>query len=264
MGFDFTRGRQTITSPMPYYFTNRYVQLNALLVGGVQLDRQPVDYYIAEALETARERGNLGALLAPLNIKYVLMPLNMASANFRFVEGQKDLEVVERWSDLVLLRNKVPVSHLTVARSTGSYTTFSAVGKQASDGNLLGSFLPRGARTVIPMATGTPLPHRDSRTGKVTADLPRDRGRTSWLLFSEPFSADWRASAGGAARKQLGVLNAFRLPEGVAGKITISYFNLFLLLGYSLSAAGLLLCLLFVTGEAIAGSRKKNDREGAG
>lgn len=262
MRFDFAKSEQTITSPMPYYFTNRYVQLNALLVGGMPIDRQPVDKYISAVLETARERGNLGALLAPLNIKYVLMPLNIASSHFRFVEKQKDLEVVKRWSNLVLLRNKVPVSPLTLVRSTGSYTTFEAVGKEANGGNLLGSFLPRGTKTVVPPATGTPLPHEDSRTGTVTAILPHSRGGSSSVLFSELYSADWRASVGGAAKKQLGVVNAFQLPEGASGKIKISYFNFFVVLGYFVSATVLLLCLLFVTREALTVLRKKNAWEG--
>ena len=82
------------------------------------------------------------------------------------------------------------------------------------------------------------------------------------MLFSEPYSADWRASVGGAAKKQLGVVNAFQLPDGAAGKITISYFNFFVVLGYFVSATVLLLCLLFVTREALTVLRKKNAWEG--
>jgi hypothetical protein len=186
MRFDFTDSGRAINSPMPFYFTNRYVQLNALVVGGVQVDRQPVDTYVQAALDSARERGNLGAMLAPLDVKYVLMPVNIAGSHFRFVQEQKDLEVVRRWSDLVLLRNKVPVSRVTLAESVGSYKTWDELGKQAAGDNLLGSFAPKGTKTVVPHAKGTPLPHTDSPAGTVKAVLPAKRSGASTVLFSEP------------------------------------------------------------------------------
>ncbi len=256
MSFDFAGGGRAINSPMPFYFTNRYVQLNALVVGGVQVDRQPVDAYVQAALESARERGNLGAMLAPLDVKYVLMPLNIAGSHFRFVEEQKDLEVVGRWNDLVLLRNRVRVSRVVLAGNTGSYTSWGALGKHASGGDLLGSFLPKGATTVVPPTTGEPLPHKESATGAVTAVLPPTRGADSTVLFSELYSPDWHSS-GGAARRQVGVVTAFPLPRGTSGSVTIRYFNVLLVLGYSLSAAGLLLCVLLIAADMLVDGAHK-------
>ena len=258
MKFEFTRSDLTVTSPMLFFFTNRYIQLNTLLVGGVQIDRQPVDGYVQTALATARERGNLGALLAPLDVKYVLMPLNIASSHFRFVEEQKDLEVVRRWGDLVLLRNKVPVSHLTIARSTGSYTTWEALGEKAVGGNLLGSFLPRGTRTVVPQALGAPLPHTDCAAGTAKVALPDHRGEPGWVLFSEPYSSNWRMSGGVSAEKQAGVVMAFPLKNYAKRTITIRYSNVLLVLGYFLSVVGLMICaLLLIANGRLAKHSKK-------
>ena len=261
MRFDFTKNRQTITSPMPFYFTNRYVQLNALMVGPVKLGQQPVDSYIETSLESARENGNLGAMLSPLNVRYVLMPLNTASEHFRFVERQNDLEVVKRWNDLVLLRNKVPTSSLQLAARTGSYTDWSEVGAQARGGNLLGSYLRKGASTDIPAARAEPIPHSTARSGAVTATLPPSSGNSSTLLFAEPYDDGWRMEGAGDPRpmKQLGIVTAFQLAAGATGEraVTIRYRNTRLLVGYSVSAAALLLCVILILAEIMSKMRKR-------
>jgi hypothetical protein len=259
MSFDFAGGGRAINSPMPFYFTNPYVQLNALVVGGVQVDRQPVDAYIQASLESARKRGNLGAMLAPLDVKYVLMPLNIASSHFRFVEEQEDLQVVGRWRDLVLLRNRVPVSRVVLAGSTGSYASWEALGKQASGGNLLGSFLPQGGATSVPQATGEPLIHQESATEAITAVLPPTRGAGSTVLFSELYSPDWRATGAGAARRQVGVVTAFPLERAANGSVTIRYFNVLLVVGYAVSGIGLLLCAILIARERLSIMRSKRD-----
>ena len=255
MKFDFTGSDLTVTSPMPFYFTNRYIQLNALLVAGIQIDRQPVDGYVQAALETAREHRNLGALLAPLDVKYVLMPLNIASSHFRFVEKQGDLEVVRRWGDLVLLRNKVPVNHLTLVESRGSYTTWEALGDKAAGGNLLGSFLPKGTKTVVPQVMGTPLPHTDTGAGTVKVTLPPSRAGPATVLFSEPYSPDWKMS-GDHAFSDLEVISAFPLEADNTREVTIRYRNDPLVIGCVASGSSLILCIILL---AVDSHRKKRE-----
>jgi hypothetical protein len=193
-------------------------------------------------------------------VKYVLMPLNMASSQFRFVEEQKDLKVMRRWGDLVLLKNRVPVSHLTLAGKKGSYTTWEALGKEAVGGNLLGSYLPRGTETTVPQARGTLLVHTDSVTGAVKAALPAAVGRPSWVLFSEPYSPDWRLNGKTTAREQAGVVTAFPLADDTGGNITIRYSNVLEVLGWSLSAVGILLCGLLLLRQHLSAGR--SDKEG--
>jgi hypothetical protein len=261
MRFDFTKSRWTITSPMQFFFNSRYVRLNTLMVGPVKLDQQPIDSYIDASLQSARKNSNLGAMLAPLNVRYVLMPLNMASENFRFVEKQNDLKVVGRWRDLVLMRNKVPTSRLQLAAHTGSYTDWSEVGAQARGGNLLGSFLHKGASTDIPSARGEPIPHSTARSNAVTATLPPARGNSSTLLFAEPFNEDWRMKGAGDPdpTKQLGIVTAFPLETGTSGTntVTIHYRYTRLIVGYSVSAVTLFLCVIIIVTEIVSNRRRK-------
>jgi hypothetical protein len=259
MRFDFTASRLTVTSPMPFYFTNRYVQLNALQVGPVQIDRQNVDAYVQAALESARNNGNLGAMLAPLNVKYVLMPLNDASTSYRFVEEQGDLMVVRRWKDLVLLENRVPAGHFVLAGDVGSWRSWAQLGEQARGGNLLGSFLPRGDQTTIPGARGEPLPHVDSRgSASLRALLPAGLPGRPTALFSEPYDTGWRLD-GRPPRSQAGVVCAFALEGAGGSRIKITYRDTCLVAGYIVTAGGLLLCVLLLVSGGLSSARGKED-----
>lgn len=251
MRFDFTRSDLTITSPMRFYFTNRYVELGGLLVGGVQIDARRMDRYVQSALESAREERNLGALLAPLNVRYVLMPLNTASERYRFVEEQGDLEVVRRWDDLVLLRNRVPTGHLVAADERGSWRDLEELGRAAEGGNLLGSFLPKGRETFVPDAQGAPVEHSDRATGGVRVEGGSEV-EAGWLLFSEEYDDRWRLD-GARPDEQAGVTCAFERPRP-AGAHEISYHDPLVVAGYTLSGAGLLLCLMLM---ALDNRRKK-------
>ncbi len=258
MTFDFAGQDQAITAPMPFYFTNNYVQLNALQVGPVKIDRQPIDIYMQSALETAREQRNLGAMLAPLNIKYVLMPLNDASVRYRFVMEQKDLEVVRRWSDLVLLRNRVPTARLIRVSRAGSWKNLEQLGLAAEGARLTGSYLPRGEETVVPDAAGVPLPHKDLAGGGVQAEVRGASPGRQWALFGQPYDGRWRLD-GRETRMQAAVSCAFELPRR-PGTLKITYHDPLVVAGYTISGAGLLLCLvLLISGRRGPGRGKRKD-----
>ncbi len=259
MRFDFTGHQQTITSPMPFYFTNRYVQLNTLQVGPVQIDSQRIDRYVQAALDSARQNGNLGAMLAPLNVRYVVMPLIDASTSYAFVEQQEDLKVVRRWSDLVLLKNRVRTSHLGLASAEGSWRSLAQLGKLVRGGDLLGSYLPRGSRTEIPEAEGEPVAHEDSRAGtRVEAELPGEDDVPSTLLLSETYDPGWKLD-GSTPAVQAGVTCAFPLDDVGGETVRIAYDDSLVVACYVASAAGLLLCVVLLALDAF---RSRRDEDG--
>lgn len=263
MRFGFTASDTTITNPMPWFFTARSVPLGAIEVGGIKLDMKPVDEYVQAALTSARDNGNLGAMLAPLAVKYVLIPLNEASALFPYLERQRDMEVVRRWDDLVLLENKVRVNRLVLVRRRGSYADWASAGDRARGGVLLGSYLTKGPATVLPESIGRPVPHTVSAGGAVRATLPpaEPTGGQEVLLFGEPYSGRWRASGPGSmALEQLGVVTAFPLEEGGGRRVTIAYRDASIPAGYAVSAAGLLLCLVLLVVRRRGGAERRTGR----
>jgi hypothetical protein len=261
MRFDFTGSDYTITNPMPLYFTNRSVPQTSIEVGPVKLDRQPVDEYVQAALDSAGERGNLGAMLAPLGVRYVLMPLNDAARLFAYVERQEDLEVVKRWPDLLLLKNMVPTGRLTVASRTGSFRDWDEVGSVARGGVLTGSRLPRGETTRIPVASGQRIPSSSPRPGAIDGTVPGSSGgKERTLLVAEPYSPEWRASGTSSPEpaEQLGVVMSFSLGEDDdARPVTVRYNNRALNCGYVLSMTGLLLCLALIVRQSVGRRRRR-------
>jgi len=255
MRYDFTKSDYTITDPMPFYFKNRSLPLTSIEVGGMRLDSTALDGYLQAALDSGRDNGNMGSMLAPLNVKYVLMSLNQASVLFKYVDRQQDLEVVRRWEDLVLLRNRVPVSRLTLVASEGSYHDWKAVGREARGPVLSGSHLLKGLQTVLSHRAGTALATERSSARAIVTTIPTGHSGDNpvpgasekrSVLLSEPYSGHWEISgqARSSPQRQLGVTMAFVL-DATAGAtvVNINYFYLLLWLGYALSCAALLLCL---------------------
>jgi len=253
--YEFTGTDYTITNPMPFYFTNRALPLNSIDVGAVSLGQQPLDGYVQSALDSGRKRGNLGAMLAPLNVKYVLMARNQASVLFEHVYRQRDLEVVGRWDDLVLLKNLVPVGRLTLARGFGTFKDWGSVGEAASGSNLSGSRITASSQTSIAPLEGMPLKTAESEGGRIVARVPLTGapGKLNLmampapgLLVGEPYDRHWSISGqtGGCPARQLGVTMAFAAVPGTT--VTIRYFYLLLWLGYAFSIGGALVCIALV------------------
>ena len=256
MRYDFTGSDYTITDPMPLYFKNRSLPRSTIEIGPVRLDSTGLDDYLQASLASGEDHRNMGAMLAPLNVKYVLMSLNDASVMFKYVEHQRDLKIVRRWKDLVLLENEVPVSRLALVQTTGSFTTWKSAGRHSRGAVLTASYLPRGPTTLIPASRGRPVGYTQSWTGVISALLPASPDGSAaarTLLFSDPFSTCWRieGTAGSTPREQLGVVTAF--PVGAGGRpatVKITYNNVLLPLGYALTALALLLCAALVVRES--------------
>ncbi|MBU1671102.1 MAG: hypothetical protein KKF41_04365 [Actinobacteria bacterium] len=243
MRFDFADSDYTITSPMPFYFTCDYVKLNALVVGGVELNAAPVDRYVRAALESGRERGNLGAMLTPLDVKYIVFARNPAGAGFDFVLRQRDLEVVRDWGDIVVLRNTSRVGRLVLCEGEGTYRDWDVLGAGARGGNLVGSWISGGSRTRIPDLTGTPVVHTERAFGTVTATVPVD-AEPGTLLFAEQYDEGWRLD-GEAPAEQIGLTCAFEVGDR-GGRMTLRFLDPVIVIGYSVTAAGLVICLVLV------------------
>ncbi len=253
MRFDFTGSDLTITAPMRFYFTNPYIQLNQMIVGGVVIDRGATDAYVQAALESARVQDNLGASLAPLDVDYVLLALNQASQQFEFVLAQDDLEVVKRWDDLVLLRNRVVSARLMQAEGNGYFNGWNELTRRASGRNMTGSRFLESGQTAVPAAEGKPIAFETSlcqalEFGRV------DPAGGRWILFSETYDRWWRMN-GGRPQRNMDLLCAFETSEAGASN-RIVFRNPYIIAGYAVSGCALLSCLVLL---ALERRRNRHD-----
>jgi hypothetical protein len=241
MRFEFTGSPETITSPLPTYFVQPNLVGVSIEVAGRRLDEGPIDRYLEAALSSAKERGNLGAMLAPLDVRYVVFALNPASEGYSYLLRQKDLTVARRWDDLVLLKNSVPVERVMLAERKGGYSTFSGLARAAHGANLTGSHISKAAVTDVPEAAALTTKITVSGGRLLTFELPAAATPRDTILLGETYDRYWRIG-GRPTLKQVGVSCAFPVLAGDGGALTVRYFNPYLLIGYLLTGAGLLLC----------------------
>ncbi|MBN1288181.1 MAG: hypothetical protein JXA49_00895 [Actinobacteria bacterium] len=251
MRFDFEQGDRTVASPLPYYFSQPGIPLFRVDVGRFKLNEQSTDRYVRSALREAENNSNLGALLAPLNVKYIIFARSDGSEYLEYVLDQNDLKVVKQWPDLVLLENKADAPHLSLAFDRGTYRSWAEVGRVAGDGVLLGSYLEEGEKTYIPERSGLPLREGSSSTNKIEFRFPDTippeaaaPGET-WLLLGEPYDKKWSLN-GASPLEQLGVTCAFQIDSSVKGNQVIEYKNGSLAAGYIISLASLLVSISLV------------------
>jgi hypothetical protein len=257
MTYAFAGTTRSIAQPMPVYFNNPYLQLFHFNVSGATLNEQPIDRYVDEALRSGSARGNLGAMLQPLGVKYVLLVLNRASSQFRYVLDQQDLEVMARWPDLVLLRNKAPVSRAYLTGSRGEFRSWSAAAPQARGADLTGSHIVRGTGTSIPPRASTPVARSPGWEGAVQVRLPDALTGDDTVLLSEPYNQGWRLGKQ-APTTQFGIICAYPV-RGAAQQDDITYHNPYLLAGYIIGSAGFALCVILIVATQLATRRKRSD-----
>ncbi|MBN2168543.1 MAG: hypothetical protein JW738_04810 [Actinobacteria bacterium] len=248
MRFDFEQGDRTTASPLPYYFSQPSIPLFRIDVGRFKLNELNTDRYVRSVLEAAEQNSNLGALLAPLNVKYVIFARSDGSEYLDYVLDQKDMEVIRKWPDLVLLENKVDAPRLSLAPDRGTFKSWADVGNLAEGETLVGSYLDKGKKTNIPGSSGLPVREESSSTNKIEFHLPdtvppeKPATERSWLLLGEPYDSKWRLNDK-SPLEQLGVTCAFPVDPSNRGKQVVNYRNNLLLVGYVVSLISLLASL---------------------
>ena len=75
--------------------------------GGIEIQsRKPEQHYMHFLLDRREEIRNLGELLAPLNIKYIVLLKEVDYRNYRFLYKQNDLKVVFENAMVVIFENQ--------------------------------------------------------------------------------------------------------------------------------------------------------------
>jgi hypothetical protein len=72
----------------------------------------PVSRYIEFLLGKKDKIENFGELVAPINVKYIILTKEVDYEKYDFLNKQKDLELIMDTENLVVFRNLHPVSRL--------------------------------------------------------------------------------------------------------------------------------------------------------
>ncbi len=98
---------QKLINPAPQFFDKPVIAGDNIEIPGVKSQSiNPVSKYIEFLLANAAKVDNMGELLAPLNVKYVMLVHETDYQNYEFLYHQKDLKVELEKPGITLFRNE--------------------------------------------------------------------------------------------------------------------------------------------------------------
>lgn len=126
MDFNWSRGR--LLNPAASFFDRSVIQGENIEVGDIETQSiNPEQHYIQFLLENNKEIHNWGELIAPLNVRYIILAKESNLTNYDFLYRQLDLTVVLDNSRIVLFQNQHPTAKLYLTNGTSWISDWEAM-----------------------------------------------------------------------------------------------------------------------------------------
>ncbi|MDP2948061.1 MAG: hypothetical protein Q8P22_00795 [Chloroflexota bacterium] len=250
---------KALASPASFFFSRPILTSDTVSPPPIftQPQSEP-ERYIEFLLDRRYDVTNLGDLLAPLNVEYVLLLHEADYKDYAFLYRQADLKVELDLDTVTLFRNLRPISSVYGVNgllSVRNWTEFVAMsrGQDVTD-----SVYPLEEATRYVAPSG--MEHL-SEAGGSPITVPVKPSSSRWTVFATPPRTardGWRLNGRGPIAMNLGLTPVFSETDG--GRLTyVRFFYLYVPL-YVLSGLGLALSLAMLLSKW---SRKHDKRRGA-
>ena len=97
-----------LASPALDFFGTKVITADNIEYGTYSQSVNPVSHYVEFLLSRAHDLDNLGELLAPLNVRYIILVDEADFSNYEFLRQQEDLKMVMHRPGITLFRNAYP------------------------------------------------------------------------------------------------------------------------------------------------------------
>ncbi|MFC1999221.1 hypothetical protein ACFLXE_00495 [Chloroflexota bacterium] len=244
MGYQWLPNRdKSLMNPAHRFFDKPVICGDNIEVGGIySQSTNPISKYVEFLLKHKNQVDNFGELLAPLNVKYVVLVHEVDYKSYSFLYRQQDLAIEREVEKLTIFRNEhfttrtYAVDSVVYVRHLEEYLELSSqqdvmqhlyvLGEGANDGN----------------STGV----EQLETRKITPVKYEIEGSDKqWGIFTVPqrVSTDyWEYHGRGPEMKNLGLMPVFEVDEG-GGKVTYSRFFHVYVAGYVISIMTLVILI---------------------
>ena len=235
-----------LASPGHLFFSRPVYAGDNIEAGGIySQSTSPSSRFIEALIRDGAKQKNIGSLLAPLNVRYVLLLHEVNYADYDFLRQQPDLEVVLERNDLTLFRNKTAVGRAFAVTQAPPPPAPQKSGQPPEAPTPLAAALSAmGQTTLEPLAVQPDGPWRWRVAGTtrpyITFPVPPKSGFTSWTFNGEP------------PMSQAGYLPVWRSRFN-GGVIVYERFYRVLLPAYAVSGVALLLAVALGVAAALAG-----------
>ena len=242
---DLAQGR-VVANPMSSSFRREVIAGDNAEYGPLQTQgTSPRSRFLQFAVRNGWRIDRFGALIAPLDVKYVLLVRHTDWKAYSWLYRQKDLRLIHRWPDLSLFENLEPLGRAFAPSQAIELEDWGEVIGLAEHHRLTDFAITvrhSGPGSIRVPVTPVPPP---SQVVSITKDSPSRyevEGRSSApLVLAEPFDPGWRYR-GFQPRPFMGVTNLF--PTGSMTGSSIEYGPWTLVrASYAASACSVLLVL---------------------
>lgn len=234
---------QRLACPASHFFDKPVIYGDNMEIGNIYSEStNPISQYIEFLLQKGDEIDNLGELLAPLNVKYVLLVHEVDYIHYNFLHQQKDLTVELEQEGLTLFRNEHPLARVYGVDSVVYITDWDEYLKLSKNQDVMGHLYIMGKgqdeirsseMEAVPVEKRSPVKYQIAGTEK------------GWTIFTVPQEVNtkhWEYD-GKKSLDNLGFMPAFVTEEAEA-EVVFTRFHRIYLPSYITSTV--VLCLLTV------------------
>jgi hypothetical protein len=231
--------QKRIATPANIFFDKPVIQGDNMEAGSIySSSADHVSKYVDFLLANRNNIDNLGELIAPLNVKYVILTKEVDYRLYDFLYNQTDLELVKDTENMIVFKNRHPVHKFYQVDSISTIRSWNDLLDISRTGDVMDSAFVFGNTTKINLSNIQALDQRKISPVKYEITKPSMK----YIVFAEKFSEDWKLG-GTAPRSNLGVTNVYDAQWLEGQTMYYERFNAYLL-GYIISGVSFAILLI--------------------
>jgi hypothetical protein len=238
--------QKRIGTPASIFFDKPVIQGENMEAGTIYSSTSnPVSRYIEYLVGNRDKIENLGELLAPLNVKYILLTKEVDYKSYDFLYKQTDIEVVNETENFVVFKNKHQVSKFYQVDAVNTIKNWDELLELSKSQDITSSGFMIGKDTNIQASKELFLNYTIDSPVNYRIEKPSKR----YVIFSGKYSQDWMLD-GKKPLANLGVTNVYEASEINGNTLYYRRFNIYLM-GYIISGAAFLFLIYRYNKETI-------------
>lgn len=225
--------QKRIATPAYIFFDKPVIQGDNMEAGSIYSSSvNPVSRYIEFLFTKKYEIDNFGELVAPLNVKYIILTKEVDYRSYDFLYNQSDLELIKETENLLLFRNKHPVARIYQVDNINTIQNWDDMIEFSRSGDLTSSAFIIGNNVSIHDSEGIVLDYTVISSIKYHLEKPSKR----YVVYSEKYETEWKLG-GKEPIENFGVTNVY---DTAGINDSILYYTRFhvYLTGYIISIIG--------------------------
>ena len=228
MYISYAWSERRIVNPANRFFDKPVIQGDNIEVEGIySQSTHPLSKYIEFLLEQKGYR-NFGELIAPLNVKYILLMKEVDYKIYDFLYDQEDLEIVLENDNLILFRNKHEMAKIYAVDYAYSIKDWNELIQLSREQDIMNAlYLINNTKE-----SSREVEHNQKRILNYSKKSPieyvlEDTPTTRYVIFAASYSQGWEY---GDKRplKNMGLTTVFETDNSNSGRIYHSRFWIFL------------------------------------